>query len=153
MRKSTEGQPLIFATAQEQEFDASMPSSNGLSKSLTGVVFEPTSVKMLGQKHQTRNYFTIGPATAVRPEQPRLIWACCIRTTDLAFFRLGPSIRTIDRVIRPKISRFIRTVDRVYPILSGVLLKPIYRVLHNSLHFSFRENTVWLCYQRPGVTP
>ena len=25
--------------------------------------------------------------------------------------------------------------------------------LHNGLHFSFRENTVWLCYQRLGVTP
>ena len=102
MRKSTEGQPLIFVTAQEQEFDASMPSSNGLSKSLTDVVFEPTSTKMLSQKHQTHNHFTIGSTTAIRPEQPRLIWASCIRTTDLAFLRFGPSIRTIDRVIRPK---------------------------------------------------
>ena len=25
-------------------------------------------------------------------------------------------------------------------------------VLHNSLHFSFQENTIWLCYQRLGVT-
>ena len=28
-----------------------------------------------------------------------------------------------------------------------------YRVLHNSLHFSFRENAIWLCYRRLGLTP
>ena len=131
MRKSTEGQPLIFVTAQE-EFDASMPSLNGLSKLLTSAVFEPTSAKMLSQKHQTSNHFTIGPTTAIRREQSRLIWASCIRTTDLAFLRFGPSIRTIDRVIQPKISRFIRTVDRVYPILSGVLYRSANRLaLHD----------------------
>ena len=131
MRKSTEGQPLIFVTAQE-EFDASMPSLNGLSKLLTGAVFEPTLAKMLSQKHQTSNHFTIGPTTAIRREQSRLIWASCIRTTDLAFLRFGPSIRTIDRVIRPKISQFIRTVDRVYPILSGVLYRSANRLaLHD----------------------
>ena len=26
-------------------------------------------------------------------------------------------------------------------------VKTVYRVLHNSLHFLFQENTVWLCYQ------
>ena len=127
MRKSTEGQPLIFVTAQE-EFDASMPSLNGLSKLLTGAVFEPTSAKMLSQKHQMSNHFTIGPTTAIRREQSRLIWASCIRTTDLAFLHFSPSIRTIDRVIRPKISRFIQTVDRVYPILSGVLYRSANRL-------------------------
>ena len=120
---STKGQPLIFVAAQEQEFDALIPSSNGLSKSLTGVVFKPTLAKMLSQKHQMCNHFTISPTTAIWPEQPQLVWASCIWTTDLAFLHFGLSIQTIDRVIQQKISQFIQTVDRVYPILSRVLAR------------------------------